>query len=116
MYTEIIDNKRVLKENLEIDLWEELADFLEECHFTIKERLPLLVLSQLDHIYVSGMCNPSHRTLSIFLNNNDKEVLRAKSTSSLWVVKLNETEQGFYTDRQLADLLLRTIREEWSSR
>lgn len=116
MYTEIIDKKRVLKENLEIDLWEELSELLEECHFTIKERLPLLVLCQLDHIYVSGMSSPATRTLSIFLNNNDKEVLRAKSTTTLWIVRLNEVEQGFYTDRQLADLLLETIREEWSKK
>lgn len=119
MYTEIIDKKRVLKENIEFnDLWESLPDLLKECHFRIREETPMEFLGELGHIKISGLYNKQVKKASIFFNTKGTDVLSASSThtSNLWIVKKNESYEGFQTDRELADLLLNTIREEWNQK
>lgn len=121
MITEIKNNKRVVKEEVEedFDIWASLRTFLKECNFEIiEDQGGVIIKSVLGHLQIEGENRPTlaGNSLHIILKNKDKKIVNAIKTSRLWSVLLNEEGHGLLSCIELTELLLSQIREEWSKK
>lgn len=112
-FTKIENKKRVLIPEIEdgFDLWLNLAKFLRECNFEVKEGHERLY-AELEHIFIDSYMFNSE---VIFLNlkNKDKVVF---STMFSTIKKLWDIKGYPYTGKEMASHLLFRIREEWNQK